>query len=128
MYVIWTDAVRKGIHELEKDYNKTEDDIKASQHIRSLIPVYYQWKYAADQVLIKRDAFEWTILRPGLLNDKPGTGKATIGRTHLLPEITVRYSFSGQATMLTIACRETTSHLPCGTSSSALPLQGSLST
>ncbi|KAG6840010.1 hypothetical protein C0991_009642 [Blastosporella zonata] len=41
------------------------------------------YKYEADKNLIKRDTFKWTILRPATLTNNPGTGKATIGRTHL---------------------------------------------
>ena len=43
------------------------------------------WKYEADKNLVKRTAFKWTILRPGLYADEPGTGKVSIGRTHLKP-------------------------------------------
>jgi len=42
-----------------------------------------KYKYEADKNLVKRDAFKWTILRPGGLTDGKGTGKADIGRTHL---------------------------------------------
>lgn len=61
--------------------------------MRAAIPVYVQWKYEADKNLVKRDAFKWTILRPGGLKDEPGTGKATVGRTHLTPQISVSSHF-----------------------------------
>ena len=48
-----------------------------------------QWKYEADKNLIERNAFKWTILRPGGLADDSGTGKASVGRTHLRPTIPV---------------------------------------
>ena len=49
-----------------------------------------KWKYEADKNLVKRDAFKWTILRPGGLTNAPGTGTASIGRTHLTVPISVR--------------------------------------
>lgn len=64
-----------------------------STRVRGAIAVYMKWKYEADKNLVKRDAFKWTILRPGGLNNEPGTGKASIGRTHLTPTISVRSSF-----------------------------------
>jgi hypothetical protein len=48
------------------------------------------YKYEADKNLVQRTAFKWTILRPGSLSDENGTGKASIGRTHLTPPISVR--------------------------------------
>lgn len=45
------------------------------------------WKYEADKNLVARTAFTWTILRPGGLTEGPGTGKASIGRTHMIPTI-----------------------------------------
>ncbi|KAJ7258049.1 NADH(P)-binding-domain-containing protein [Mycena haematopus] len=65
----------------------TEEDIALSKRMRDAIPVYVHWKYEADKNLVKRDAFKWTILRPGYLNNEPGTGKASIGRTHFGPTI-----------------------------------------
>ena len=69
---------------------KNEDDIFHSTRIRKVIPVYMHWKYEADKNLAKRTAFKWTILRPGGLSDKPGVGKADVGRTHLGKMISVR--------------------------------------
>ena len=54
-----------------------------------MIPAYMRWKYEADKDLVKRDAFKWTILRPGGLTNNPGTGKASVGRTHLDKPISV---------------------------------------
>jgi hypothetical protein len=64
-----------------------------STRLRGAMAVYIKCKYEADKNLVKRDAFKWTILRPGVLNNEPGTGKASIGRTHLTPTISVRSSF-----------------------------------
>ena len=50
-------------------------------------------QYLADKNLSERTAFKWLILRPGSLADEPGTGKASIGRTHLTPSIAVRNIF-----------------------------------
>jgi hypothetical protein len=62
-----------------------------SKRVRGAIGTYMHWKYEADKNLAKRDAFKWTILRPGGLTNTPGTGKATIGRTHLGTTISVRF-------------------------------------
>lgn len=47
-------------------------------------------KLAADRDLSKRTSFSWTILKPGALLDEPGTGKVSLGRTHLSPGVPVR--------------------------------------
>lgn len=60
-----------------------------STRMRSVIPAYMKWKYEADKNLAQRTAFKWTILRPGGLTNEPGTGKASIGRTHLTTTISV---------------------------------------
>lgn len=65
----------------------TEEDIKASKAGRAAIPAYFKYKLEADKNLVKRTAFKWTILRPGHLTEEKGTGKASIGRTHLSPSI-----------------------------------------
>ncbi|KAJ7161149.1 NADH(P)-binding-domain-containing protein [Mycena filopes] len=65
----------------------SEADIALSNRMRGHIGAYMKWKYEADKNLVKRDAFKWTILRPGGLNNEPGTGKASIGRTHLTTTI-----------------------------------------
>ena len=64
--------------------------------IRKAIPAYMKWKYEADKDLVKRTAFQWTIVRPGGLKDAPGTGKASIGRTHITETIAVRLTYSSQ--------------------------------
>ncbi|KAJ7250857.1 hypothetical protein B0H12DRAFT_656958 [Mycena haematopus] len=64
-----------------------EEDIALSKGMRDAIPAYVHWKYEADKNLVKRDAFKWTILRPGYYDNEPGTGKASIGRTHFGPTI-----------------------------------------
>jgi len=65
----------------------TEEDIAISKRVRGAIPAYMHWKYEADKNLVKRDAFKWTILRPGGLSNNPGTGKASIGRAHITSTI-----------------------------------------
>ncbi|HEX6359788.1 NAD(P)H-binding protein [Actinophytocola sp.] len=39
---------------------------------------YLRAKDAADQDVMARDGLDWTILRPGLLTDDPGTGKVQL--------------------------------------------------
>ncbi|GAB1521068.1 hypothetical protein RhiTH_004159 [Rhizoctonia solani] len=65
----------------------TEADKKAITASRKAIPAWYKWKYEAEKVLVKRNSFEWIILRPGTLNDNPGTGTADIGRANLTETI-----------------------------------------
>lgn len=60
-----------------------------SKRVRGAIPAYMHWKYEADKNLVKRDAFKWTILRPGGLTNATGTGTASVGRTHLGKTISV---------------------------------------
>lgn len=60
-----------------------------SNRIRKAIPAYMHWKYEADKNLAKRTAFDWIILRPGGLTNNPGTGTASVGRTHLGKTISV---------------------------------------
>lgn len=77
---------------LETDVTTQNDEDKAvSKRVRGAIPAYMHWKYEADKDLVQRTAFKWAILRPTGLTDGPGTGKATIGRTHLMPIISVRW-------------------------------------
>lgn len=57
--------------------------------MRKAIPAYVDYKYQADKDLVLRTAFKWSILRPGGLSNDPGTGKASVGRTHLRPTISV---------------------------------------
>ena len=62
--------------------------------MKKVIGPYMHWKYECDKQLIKRTTFKWTILRPGGLGLDPGTGTASIGRTHITTIISVRYSTS----------------------------------
>jgi len=71
--------------------------------MRKTIPVYMQWKYEADKNLVKPMAFDWIILRPGGLTNNPGTGTASVGRTHLGKIISIY------------------SHLPCSISDQSNP-------
>ncbi|KAF5347317.1 hypothetical protein D9756_009915 [Leucocoprinus leucothites] len=64
-----------------------EQDKEISKKYRETLATFVHWKYEADKNLVQRTTFKWTILRPGTLKDEPGTGKATIGRTHLRPGI-----------------------------------------
>ena len=68
---------------------QTEEDIAMSKRIRAVIPAYMQWRYEGDKNLVKRDAFKWTILRLGGLTNNLGTGKASVGRTHIVTVISV---------------------------------------
>ncbi len=68
---------------------QNEEDISLSERMRKAIPAYVHWKYEADKDLVKRTAFKWIILRPGGLTLNPGTGKASIGRTHITTPISV---------------------------------------
>jgi len=65
-----------------------ENDIVMSKRIRGVIATYMEVKYLADKDLVARTGFKWSIIRPGGLSDEPGTGKASVGRTHLTPLIT----------------------------------------
>lgn len=69
------------------------------ERYRKAIPAWYKWKYEAEKVLVKRTSFEWIILRPGVLNDNPGTGKAAIGRTGHTESISVSFHVPHQKTM-----------------------------
>jgi len=60
-----------------------EADIAASERGWASIGTYMKWKYEADKNLVARTKFKWTIVRPGGLTNAEGTGKATIGRTHI---------------------------------------------
>lgn len=55
------------------------------------MPAYMRWKYEAEKNLAKRNTFKWTILRPVYLTNEPGTGKASIGKTHFT-KISVSFS------------------------------------
>ena len=65
-----------------------------AERVRKAIGAYMQAKYDADKDLVKRTAFKWTILRPGGLSNEPGTGKASIGRTHITKTISVSQKLS----------------------------------
>ncbi|TFY71114.1 hypothetical protein EVG20_g1898 [Dentipellis fragilis] len=64
-----------------------EGDKEISRKYADALKNYVEAKYLADKNLIGRTAFKWTILRPGTLLDTPGTGRVSIGRTHLSPGI-----------------------------------------
>ncbi|KAJ7436610.1 NADH(P)-binding-domain-containing protein, partial [Mycena latifolia] len=75
-----------------RDHNKipahyTEADVTRATSVRQSIGAYMKWKYEADKNLVQRSTFKWTILRPGELSNAGGTGKASIGRTHMTPAI-----------------------------------------
>jgi nucleoside-diphosphate-sugar epimerase len=74
---------------------QNEDDKVASERIRKVIPHYMHWKYEADKDLVNRTAFQWTILRPGGLNHNSGTGKVSLGITHITTTIPVCWLIFG---------------------------------
>ncbi|TCD60266.1 hypothetical protein EIP91_010445 [Steccherinum ochraceum] len=62
----------------------TAKDVEASKSVHEgALKNYYHWKYEADKDLVKRTAFQWTILRPGFLLDDAGLGTAHIGKSNL---------------------------------------------
>jgi hypothetical protein len=61
----------------------TEQDIEQSRKAHEAIGFYYDCKLEADKNTVQRTDFQWTILRPGHLLDDEGTGKVTLGRTHM---------------------------------------------
>ncbi|KAI0062988.1 NAD(P)-binding protein [Artomyces pyxidatus] len=65
----------------------TEEDLEYSRRMWETIGTYMHYKYEADKELARRTAFKWTILRPTGLADTPGTGRGTIGKTHIKPSI-----------------------------------------
>jgi nucleoside-diphosphate-sugar epimerase len=64
-----------------------EEDLKTSKWLHDVMPLWMKWRYESDKALSQRTAFQWVILRPGGFSDDPGTGKVTMGRTHLMPMI-----------------------------------------
>jgi uncharacterized protein YbjT (DUF2867 family) len=46
--------------------------------VDEIFAAYLRAKDAADQDVMARDGLDWTILRPGLLTDDPGTGKVSL--------------------------------------------------
>ncbi|KAK4700689.1 hypothetical protein P7C70_g5554, partial [Phenoliferia sp. Uapishka_3] len=62
----------------------TAEDIETSKKAHEAIGTYYDYKLEADRNLHNRKAsFQWTILRPGGLLDSAGTGKVSLGQTHM---------------------------------------------
>jgi uncharacterized protein YbjT (DUF2867 family) len=53
--------------------NRAEDP-----DVDSVFAAYLRAKNAADQDVMARDGLDWTILRPGLLTDDPGTGQVAL--------------------------------------------------
>jgi len=66
-----------------------EEDVKRSERMHQVIGAYYEAKLKADRDLVtRRDrGLEYTIVRPGGLNDEPATGKVEAGKTHMMPTI-----------------------------------------
>lgn len=48
-------------------------------HSDDVFQVYLRAKLAADEDLQRRDGLAWTIVRPGLLTDEPGTRQVQVG-------------------------------------------------
>ena len=46
--------------------------------VDEVFAAYLRAKNAADRDVMARDGLDWTILRPGLLTDDPGTGKVSL--------------------------------------------------
>lgn len=46
--------------------------------VDAVFAVYLRAKAAADEDVMGRDGLDWTILRPGLLTDDPGTGQVEL--------------------------------------------------
>ncbi|KAM0788415.1 hypothetical protein ACM66B_001552 [Microbotryomycetes sp. NB124-2] len=61
----------------------SQKDIEESEKSHKAIPAYFEAKLAADRDLHRRKNFFWTILRPGHLKDDAGTGKVSLGKTHM---------------------------------------------
>ncbi|CAL1710358.1 unnamed protein product [Somion occarium] len=75
-----------------RDRNKiphyyNEEDVRVSDAFWKTLSTYMTWKYEAEKDLHKRTAFKWTVLRASELLETPGTGKASIGMTHITPGI-----------------------------------------
>lgn len=77
-----------------------------SKRIRGVIPAYMRYKYEADKNLVNRTAFKWTIVRAGGLTNDSGSGKLSIGRTHLMPMISVRHSSGHNTSTDSISYRQ----------------------
>ncbi|GAA5909452.1 uncharacterized protein JCM6883_003949 [Sporobolomyces salmoneus] len=60
-----------------------EADIAESKKAHDAIGAYYDAKLAAARNLHKRTSFPWIELRPGHLKDDKGTGKVSLGVTHM---------------------------------------------
>jgi len=65
----------------------TEEDKSRSERTRAAIGTYMKWKYEADKNLVARTSFKWTILRPGGLSHEAGTGRVSLGITHITTTI-----------------------------------------
>lgn len=53
-------------------------DRAEDQDVDEIFAAYLRAKDAADKDVMARDGLDWTILRPGLLTDDPGTGKVNL--------------------------------------------------
>jgi uncharacterized protein YbjT (DUF2867 family) len=54
-------------------------DRAEDQDVNEVFAAYLRAKDAADRGLMAREGLDWTVLRPGLLTDDPGTGMVTLG-------------------------------------------------
>ena len=64
--------------------------MKKSEELQKSLGSYLEAKHQADLDLVRRTAFKWTILRPALLTNDEGTGRAQVGKMHLDGSISVR--------------------------------------
>jgi uncharacterized protein YbjT (DUF2867 family) len=75
--VLLTDAAKKaGVRRYLMVSSMGTD--KAHPNSDDVFQVYLRAKKAADEYL-QGSGLDWTIVRPGQLNDNPGTGKVTVG-------------------------------------------------
>lgn len=61
----------------------------------SAIPAYMKSKCEADKNLARKTTFERTMLMLGGLGNGPGTGRSSIGETHLAPATSVSLRHRG---------------------------------
>jgi uncharacterized protein YbjT (DUF2867 family) len=68
-----TAAVRRFVQVSAIGLDRAEDP-----DVDEVFAAYLRAKDAADQDVMARDGLDWTILRPGLLTDEPGTGAVNL--------------------------------------------------
>jgi NAD(P)H-binding len=77
---------------LKRSWQK-EADYEFSKRLRNSIGEYMNCKHLADKDLVGRTKFNWTILRPGPLTDKPAAGLVECGLAPFIgDDISVEFS------------------------------------